>query len=158
MNFTTYMRRCGRSWMACANKADKGYLGLEYGSDRKTIFQYIFYGSAKICKVFSDETRIIENKGEIIDVKEFYKQDVIFNFLEDSYIWGFNKLNESDNWDAKLVKEKQIVGTCNSVLVCLDGNPIVNKNTLQRYDFDELQENKIYNIDIRNGVLALFKS
>ena len=44
------------------------------------------------------------------------------------------------------------------MLVCLDGNPIVNKNTLQRFDFDELQENKIYNIDIRNGVLALFKS
>ena len=158
MSFTTYMNKCGRSWMACANKLDKGYLGLEYGSIRKTIFQYIFYGSAKICKVFSDETRIIENKGEIIDVKEYYKQDVIFNFLEDSYIWGFNQLNESDNWDAKLVKEKQIVGTCNSVLVCLDGSPIVNENTLQRFDFDELQENKIYNIDIRDGVLALFKS
>ena len=158
MNFTTYMKRCGQSWMACANKADKGYLGLEYGSDRKTIFQYIFYGSAKICKTFSNETRIIENKGEIIDVKEFYRENVIFNFLEDSYIWGFNKLYESDDWDARLVKEKQIIGTHKSVLVCLDGNPVVNKNTLQRFDFDELQVEKIYNIDIRNGVLALFTS
>ena len=158
MNFTTYMKRCGQSWMACANKADKGSLGLEYGSDRKTIFQYIFYGSAKICKTFSNETRIIENKGEIIDVKEFYRENVIFNFLEDSYIWGFNKLNESDDWDARLVKEKQIIGTHKSVLVCLDGNPVVNKNTLQRFDFDELQVEKIYNIDIRNGVLALFTS
>jgi len=156
VNFITYLNKCDQSWMACANKADKGYLDLEYGSDRKTIFQYIFYGSAKICKTFSNETRIIENKGEIIDVKEFYGQDVIFNFLEDSYIWGFNKLNESDNWDARLVKEKQIIGTHKSVLVCLGGSPVVNENTLQRFDYDELQESKIYNIDMRDGVLALF--
>tara|TARA_B100001113_G_scaffold282340_1_gene237314 strand:+ start:500 stop:934 length:435 start_codon:yes stop_codon:yes gene_type:complete len=141
--------------MACANKADNGYLGLEYGSNRKTIFQYIYYGSAKICKTFSNETRIIENKGEIIDVKEFYGQDVIFNFLEDSYIWGFNKLNEFEDWDARLVKET-FTSEGQSVLVCIDGNPIVNDIKLNRYDYDELTEGKIYNIISDSGILALF--
>ena len=46
MSFTTYMNKCTQI-DGMYNKFDKGYLGLEYGSIRKTIFQYIFYGSAR---------------------------------------------------------------------------------------------------------------
>ena len=43
-----------------------------------------------------------------------------------------------------------------SSLVCLDGNPVVNGITLKRYDYDDLTIDKIYNINLNDGVLALF--
>ena len=70
-------------------------------------------------------------------------------------MWGFNTLNDDDDWDGRLINET-FTAEGQSVLVCLDGSPIVNNITLSRYDYDELTSGKIYNIIPDNGVLALF--
>tara|TARA_B100000424_G_C22582430_1_gene327315 strand:+ start:49 stop:273 length:225 start_codon:yes stop_codon:yes gene_type:complete len=71
-------------------------------------------------------------------------------------MWGFNKMSDYDDWDGKLVDDDKIKVDSESVLVCLDGNPIVNNIELKKYDFDELSIGKEYDIMLNNGVLALF--
>ena len=82
-------------------------------------------------------------------------KDIIYDFLDDTSMWGFNTLNDNDDWDGKLIN-KTFTAKGQSVLVCLDGSPVVNNITLSRYDYDELTEGKIYNIIPDSGVLALF--
>ena len=152
MNFVRYHKKC-ESWMACGAKGDKGAINFDYAHERKTIYQYATKGLVKISKLFSSESKIF-GSGILIDVKEFYNHNVVYEFLEDTDVWGFNPTNE-DDWDGKIVNQTfKSSGT--SILVCLDGNPIVNNITLSRYDYDELTAGKIYNIIPDNGVLALF--
>ena len=154
MNFSRYMKKCN-SWMACAYKADKGTFGVELAKERKELYHYVFYGSAKIGLPFTSDYRIIEAKeGELINVKELHNKNIIFDFQEDTSMWGFNSLNEED-WDGKIVNDT-FVASGTSVLVCLDGSPMVNNIMLSRYDYDELTDGKTYTIIPNNGVLALF--
>ena len=155
MSISRYLKKFD-SWMACAYKADKGTSGYEYPHERYVIYHYVFFGSAKIAKPFSDDVTVIKANGKLIDVKKYYKEHNVFQFLEDTSMWGFNKLSDSDDWDGKLVTENKIIPKSESVLVCLDGSPIVNEITLTRYDFDELSIGKEYDIMLNNGVLALF--
>ena len=139
--------------MACGAKGGKGSVNFDYAHERKTIYQYATKGLVKISKLFSSESKIF-GSGALINVKEFYNHNVVYEFLEDTDVWGFNPMNE-DDWDGKIVNQTfKSSGT--SILVCLDGNPIVNNITLSRYDYDELTAGKIYNIIPDNGVLALF--
>ena len=87
-------------------------------------------------------------------MKKFCNHNVVYEFLEDTDVWGFNPINE-DDWDGKIVN-KTFKAKRQSVLVCLDGSPIVNNITLSRYDYDELTFGKTYNILSDSGVLALF--
>ena len=139
--------------MACGAKGDKGSVNFDYAHDRKTIYQYATKGLVKISKLFSSESKIF-GSGILIDVKEFYNHNVVYEFLEDTDVWGFNPINE-DDWDGKIVNQT-FISSGTSILVCLDGSPIVNNITLSRYDYDELTSGKIYNIISDNGVLALF--
>tara|TARA_B100001248_G_scaffold260098_1_gene247495 strand:+ start:378 stop:851 length:474 start_codon:yes stop_codon:yes gene_type:complete len=154
MNYTRSIKKCD-SWVACAYMADKETIGFEHHPDRKVLYQYVYYGSAKIGTPFSSKYRLINQKGHLVDVKEFYMRDIIYDFVEDTSMWGFNTLNDDDDWDGRLINET-FTAEGQSVLVCLDGSPIVNNITLSRYDYDELTSGKIYNIIPDNGVLALF--
>ena len=154
MTYARYLKKFD-SWMACAYKADKGTIGLEHASERKELYHYVFYGSAKIGTPFSSEYRVINARvGELVNVKELFKKDIIFDFLEDTSMWGFNSLDDED-WDGRIVNET-FVATGTTVLVCLNGSPVVNSIKLSRYDYDELTEGKKYTIIPNGGVLALF--
>lgn len=152
MNFVRYHKKC-ESWMACGAKGDKGAINFDYAHERKTIYQYVIKGLIKVSKLFSGESKIY-GSGALIDVKEFYNHNVVYEFLEDSDAWGFNPLHEED-WDGKIVNET-FKAEKQSVLVCLDGSPIVNNIMMSRYDYDELTFGKTYNIIHNDGVLALF--
>ena len=52
--FKRYLRDCD-TWMACAYEAEKGCIGVEYGSERNQIFHYVFKGSARVGKLFSGD-------------------------------------------------------------------------------------------------------
>ena len=154
MNFLRSIKKCD-SWRACSYKADKETIGFEHHTDRKVIYQYVYYGAAKIGTPFSSQCRLINQEGCLIDVKEFYMKDIIYDFIEDTSMWGFNTLNDEDDWDGRLINETfKVEGQ--SIIVCLDGNPIVNDIKLNKYDYDELTSGKIYNIIPNSGVLALF--
>tara|TARA_B100000161_G_scaffold203158_1_gene148620 strand:- start:90 stop:563 length:474 start_codon:yes stop_codon:yes gene_type:complete len=154
MKFNRSIKKC-ESWVACAYSADKGTIGFEHHSERKVLYQYVYYGSAKIGKPFMSGYRLIDQKGELVDVKEFYTRDIIYDFVENTSMWGFNTLKDGDDWDGKLV-DKTFTAKGLSVLVCIDGNPVVNNIKLSRNDYDELTEGKTYNILPDTGVLALF--
>ena len=71
-------------------------------------------------------------------------------------MWGFNKMSDDDDWNGELLGDGKIKINSESVLVCLDGEPVVNNIKLRRYDFDELLIGKEYDIMLNSGVLALF--
>lgn len=154
MNFNRSIKKC-ESWVACAYSADKGTIGFEHQLERKVLYQYVYYGSAKIGKPFMSGYRLIDQKGELVDVKEFYMRDIIYDFVEDTSMWGFNTLKDTDDWNGELVN-KTFTAKGISVLVCIDGNPVVNNIKLSRNDYDELTEGKTYNIIPNTGILALF--
>ena len=86
-NFKRYLCKCDDAWMACAYEAEKGCIGVEYGSERKQIFHYVFKGSAKVSKLFDGNPKIIDgSKGKLIDCKDLYGFDTVFEFLEDTEI------------------------------------------------------------------------
>tara|TARA_B100000902_G_C26723951_1_gene628014 strand:- start:29 stop:547 length:519 start_codon:yes stop_codon:yes gene_type:complete len=165
-----YIKKCGDSWIACTAQASKGEVGLEPGVDNRTLYQYIFYGSLKIAEPFSDSSKTLElTKGKLFDVKELLGKNIVYEFLEDTHIFGFNRGVSTDedgkrsedstiDWSGKLIeKNEEITVAKKSILVCLDGSPVVNGKTLARYDYDELSTSKTYNIELKtNGVLALF--
>ena len=154
--FKRYLCGCD-TWMACAYEAEKGCLGVEYGSERNQIFHYVFKGSARVGKLFSNDSRIIDDsKGKLIDCKDLYNADTAFEFLEDTEMWGFNVLDDNVNWDAKIVTESKLTITKKSALVCLGGKPTVNSKELIKYDYVDIA-NGDYTIDLKtDGVLLLF--
>mgnify|MGYP001224747645 CR=1 FL=1 len=154
MNFVRSIKKC-ESWVACSYKADKETIGFEHYPDRRVLYQYVYYGSAKIGTPFSSQYRLINQKGCLIDVKEFYMKNIIYDFIEDTSMWGFNTLNDGEDWNGVLINET-FIAKRQSVLVCLDGSPVVNNIMLSRYDYDKLTEGKKYTILPDSGVLALF--
>ena len=64
MKFNRSIKKC-ESWVACAYSADKGTIGFEHHSERKVLYQYVYYGSAKIGKPFISGYRLIDQKGEL---------------------------------------------------------------------------------------------
>ena len=153
MNFTRSIKKC-ESWVACAYMADKETIGFEHHPDRKVLYQYVYYGSAKIGKPFSSEYTLINQKGHLVDVKQFYMKDIIYDFVEDTSMWGFNTLNADDDWDGKLIEES-FVGDSDSYLVCFDGNPVVNGVEMQRMDYAKLTDKK-YEVELKDGLLGMF--
>ena len=155
-----YVKKCGDSFIACGAQGTKGEVGLELAKDRNTIFNYVFYGSVKISEPFSNSIKTLDGKkGELVDVKEFLGKTVVYEFLENTHTFGFNLARDStDDWTGKLIeKNGGLEVTKKSILICLDGSPIVNGKTLARYDYDELDVDKTYTIDLKtDGVLALF--
>mgnify|MGYP001157226203 FL=1 len=167
-----YVKKCGDSWIACAAQASKGEVGLEPGVDNRTLYQYVFYGSLKIAEPFSDSSKTLElTKGKLFDTKELLGKNIVYEFLEDTYLFGFNQGVSTDSdgqrdldgdstidWSGKLIEKNGTITVAKkSILVCLDGTPVVNGKTLARYDYDELSTSKTYDIDLKtDGVLALF--
>ena len=154
--FKRYLCKCD-TWMACAYEAEKGCIGAEYKSERKQIFQYIFKGSVRVGKLFSGDSKVIDgSKGKLIDLREFYDVDTVFECLEDTSLFGFNAIDDDPNWDAKIVTESKITITGKSALVCLGGKPTVNGKELVKYDYIN-PDNGDYTIDLKtDGVLLLF--
>ena len=43
-----------------------------------------------------------------------------------------------------------------SVIICLDGNPFVNNKRLVQFDYADLSTDKKYDVELNEGVVALF--
>ena len=77
----------------------------------------------------------------------------VFNF---DYWIDRKAIDDREDWNGRLLEDGNIKVEKESALVCLDGNPVVNGITLNRYDYDDLTIDKLYDININDGVLALF--
>lgn len=146
------------SWMASVSQQSKGDLGIEYAEQRRTLYQYVYYGSYKIAEPFSDSYKIISKDGKLVDVKEFSGKNIVTEALENTHTFTFSPASDNNNdWTGRLVTENSLKVAKKSLLLCLDGSPVVNDKTLSRYDYDELSTDKTYTIDLKtDGVLALF--
>ena len=152
-----YIKTYG-SWMVSDVQPIKGELGVEYSGQRRTLFEYVYYGSYKIGEAFSDSYKTITKDGKLVDVKEFLGKNIITEALENAHVFAFSSASDNDNdWSGRLITEKSLKVTKKSVLICLDGSPVVNDKTLSIHDYDELSTDKTYTIDLKtDGVLALF--
>ena len=88
-------------------------------------------------------------------MKDYLYQPRIYEALEDVYVWGFNTFSNQD-WDARLLTDETLTVDGESILVCLDGKPVVNDITLRRFDYSELSKEKSYDVKLNDGVIALF--
>ena len=81
---------------------------------------------------FTRET--CEPKDGLIDVKKHLHQRLLLTADEDFFMIGFNSINKNVSWDGEL-KTKSFTGDSNSWLVVLDGKPIINGKSLERFDY-----------------------
>ena len=153
MNSQHYFKKLEK-FAVCSFQAQKGCIEVELKSESCGIYHYVFYGSAKIGRPFQSEFDIVK-KGDFFDMKNYLYQPRIYEALEDVYIWGFNTFPNQD-WDGRLLTDETLTVDTDSVLICLDGNPVVNDITLRRFDYSELSTEKSYDINLNDGVLALF--
>ena len=87
MIFTRSIKKCD-SWVACAYMADKETIGFEHHPDRKVLYQYVYYGSAKIGTPFSSKYRLINQT--ILFSPSAASFDTFKNFEDRGYY--FNQL------------------------------------------------------------------
>lgn len=153
MNCQHYFKKLDK-FAVCAFKADKGFLEIEPFSESCGVYHYVFYGSAKIGKPFQSEFEVVK-KGDFFDMKDYLHQPRLYEALEDFYVWGFNTFGDEE-WDARLLTDEMLKVDEESVLICLDGKPIVNDKTLIRFDYSELSSDKSYNVKLNGGDIALF--
>ena len=158
-----YFRNCNEFGI-CVNIGKKGYVLAEEPTERKTIFQYGIYGVGKFARLF-DPNYIVFEGGKFYDVREYEKDNVVFEAQEDFFLIGFNKLDDY-NWEGRLIDEdkldlksiydQEIPVNHRCFIVCFDGNPLVNGKKLKRYDYAEVTYPKEYNINLNGGVLGFF--
>ena len=153
MNSQHYFKKL-ENFAVCAVQAEKGGIEVEEKSESCGIYHSVFYGSAKIGKVFESGFEIIK-KGDFFSMKDYLYQPRIYEALEDVYVWGFNTFPNQD-WDARLLTDETLSVDGESILICLDGKPVVNDITLRRFDYSELSKDKSYDVKLGDGVIALF--
>ena len=153
MNSQHYFKKLDK-FAVCAFQAQKGCIEVEEKSESCGIYHYVFYGSAKIGKAFHSEFDIVK-KGDFFDMKDYLYQPRIYEALEDVYVWGFNTFPNQD-WDGRLLTDETLTVNGESILICLDGKPVVNDITLSRFDYSELSKDKSYDVKLGDGVIALF--
>ena len=155
MKFDRYIKKCD-TWVACAYDGEEGTCAYEYPHERKVLYHYLYYGSAKVGEPFSDNYRILKGNGVLLNVKDLYKKHNVFCFLEKTSMWGFNTLIDGEDWDGRLLKDEEVKVENESVIICLDGNPFINNKRLIQFDYADLSSNKIYDVELNEGVVALF--
>ena len=161
MNSQHYFKKLDK-FAVCAFQAQKGCIEVELKSKRVAsrevgVERVIF--SCKLVKgllqeAFQSEFDIVK-KGDFFDMKDYLYQPRIYEALEDVYVWGFNTFPNQD-WDGRLLTDETFTVDTDSVLICLDGKPVVNDITLRRFDYSELSTEKSYDVKLGDGVIALF--
>ena len=154
MNVQHYFKKLDK-FSVCALKAKKGTVEVEEDSESCAIYQYVFSGSARIGRPFKSEFFDVKT-GDFFSMKEFIYQTRLYEALDDFYMFGFNVLNREEDWSGRLLRDEKLKVDNESVIICLDGNPIINNKELFRFDYSELSEDKTYNIELNQGVVALF--
>jgi hypothetical protein len=140
----------------CVNIGDKEYVLAEHPNERYTIFYYGVYGSGKLGRIFESDYITIESK-KIVNVQDYLNDSVVFQSQEDFYLIGFNTPDKNIKWDAKLWenKENKLKVDKRTILLCLNGNFLINEKKFKRFDYSVLEKEKEYNIDFLDNESAL---
>ena len=68
---------------------------------------------------------------------------------------GFSALDKKQNWDGKLVSGNTVKEERDSILICLDGSPVVENQQLSIFDYGNLDAGIEYEVDVVNGKLEI---
>jgi len=142
----------------CVNIGEKGYVLAEHPNERYTIFYYGLYGSGKFGKIFKSDHILIESK-KLVDVQEYVNSEVVFQAHEDFCLIGFNTMDKNIRWDAKILNTdtKIVKESKKSILICLNGDMVVNGKKFKRYHYASLVIGNEYNLDLNeNSVVVVF--
>ena len=152
MNVKSYLKRC-EEFSICSEIADSGDYFVDGYPDNTTIYHICTKGSVRLAKPFDGEVDLLSN-GELFDCRKYLYEQRIYQALEDLYIIGFNPLKPEQDWDGELIKNS-FMGNVKSYLICFDGKPVVNGKKMEKWDYASLV-NKIYEVELNDGILALF--
>ncbi len=151
-----YYKKCG-DFIICGYEAKKGSIGHEYGGYRTTLYQIIVKGSGKIAKLFDSNVKNLSvSSGRLVDLKDLLEKDVVFQFTEDTEVFGFNTLDVKQDWNAELITDTFTVSSDDSWIVCFDGKSTINDKDFEKYDYSKVTKGTEYKITLNNSILVLF--
>ena len=156
MNSKIAFRKCRDDDFAiCSLDVDKGWIGIEPKEYSYGLYFYVLKGSCKFGVPFKDEFDVLK-KGDFYSAKNKLYDHFIIEALEDFFMIGFNTLDKAQDWDGRIVNEDILRVDKDSILICLDGNPIVEKQELSMFYYGNVYSGQEYQIDTNDGVLGLF--
>ena len=151
-----YYKKCG-DFIICGYEAEKGSIGHEYGGYRTTLYQIIVKGSGKIAKLFDSNVKDLSvSGGRLVDLKDLLGKDVIFQFTEDTEVFGFNTLDVTQDWNAELITDTFTASSDDSWLICFEGKSSVNDKDFEKYDYSKVTKGTEYKVTLNNSILVLF--
>jgi len=151
-----YYKKCG-DFIICGYEAEKGSIGHEYGGYRTTLYQIIVKGSGKIAKLFDSNVKDLSvSSGRLVDLKDLLEKDVVFQFTEDTEVFGFNTLDVKQDWNAELITDTFTASSDDSWIVCFDGKSTINDKDFEKYDYSKVTKGTEYKITLNNSILVLF--
>ena len=156
MNSKGAFKKCRDDDFAiCYLEAEKGWVGVEPEYYSYGLYQYMIKGSVKFGVPFKENYDIVKAKDFYCTKDKLYDA-FIMEALEDFSIIGFNTLDKEQDWDGCIVTGNLIRVDKESILICLDGNPTVENEELKVFDYGVLDPHIDYNVDVTDGVLAIF--
>lgn len=151
-----YYKKCG-DFIICGYEAEKGSIGHEYGGYRTTLYQIIVKGSGKIAKLFDSNVKDLSvSSDRLVDLKDLLGKDVVFQFTEDTEVFGFNTLDVKQDWNAELITDTFTASSDDSWIVCFDGKSTINDKDFEKYDYSKVTKGTEYKITLNNSILVLF--
>mgnify|MGYP001170365058 FL=1 len=151
-----YYKKCG-DFIICGYEAEKGSIGHEYGGYRTTLYQIVVKGSGKIAKLFDSNVKDLSvSSGRLVDLKDLLGKDVVFQFTEDTEVFGFNTLDVKQDWNAQLITDTFTASSDDSWIVCFDGKSSINDKDFEKYDYSKVTKGTEYKVTLNNSILVLF--
>ena len=151
-----YYKKCG-DFIICGYEAEKGSIGHEYGGYRTTLYQIVVKGSGKIAKLFDSSVKELSvSSGRLVDLKDLLEKDVVFQFTEDTEVFGFNTLDVKQDWNAELITDTFTASSDDSWLICFEGKSSVNDKDFEKYDYSKVTKGTEYKVTLNNSILVLF--
>mgnify|MGYP003347312808 CR=1 FL=1 len=137
----------------CVNIGEKGYVLAEHYNKRFTAFYYLIYGSGRVGKLFDPNYLPMEQKT-IVDVQDYFYDELAFQALEDFHLIGFNIYHKHIPWEYKLLTPDDrsvVMNKEKNHLICLNGKVNVSGTSLKRYDHLKLEKDVEYILDNPDG-------
>ena len=156
MNSKSAFKKCRDDKFAiCSLDVEKGWIGIEPERLSYALYYYVLKGSSKFGVPFKEKYDVIK-KGDFYCVKDKLYDHFIMEVLEDFCMIGFSTLDKEQDWDGRLIDEELLRVDAESILICLDGNPVVENQELMMFDYGKIYPGHEYIVDTTDGVLGLF--
>ena len=134
-----YHKKCD-DFSICCEVGEAGVIFLEDSTFRKTLYQIVLRGDGRVGKIFDNNfTKLDAKQHNFVNLKHFKGHHTIFESYSPFFIYGFNTLDLSQDWDGKLISDS-FEGDDNSHLVCFKGNPVINGKKLKPRDYAKLEQ------------------